>query len=204
MASFIASFGPDAIFFDSSISFNCGSRDDDTETVAYYYRIPDTESAPVVTPDEWLVTGFYENGGDWDTFNAAENVESIPLDQWASHFADREHFIRTIPANRGWLDWRFSGIDPELTAANFTNRSMYAGSIFESDEDKDAVLRLAYDDWLILWVNDEKVETLKSEGQFETVRIPIKLKKGRNEFRLKSNNLGHVWNAWVSNIAILF
>lgn len=195
-------FGPDPIAFDSSISFRCGSRDDDIETVAYYYRIPGTEAAPIATPDEWMVAGFYENGDDWDAFNSAEEVESIPLEQWATHFAGQEHFIRRIPANRGWLDLRFSGIDPQLTAANFTGRSMYAGSTFECCEERETVLRLSYDDWLILWVNGEKVETLQSEGQFETVRIPIRLKNGRNELLLKSNNLGHVWNAWVVNIAI--
>ena len=195
-------FGPDPIAFDSSISFRCGSRDDDIETVAYYYRILETESAPVVTPAEWLVTGFYEKGDDWDAFNAAEEVESIPLEQWVSHSAPDEHFIRTIPANRGWLDFRFSGIDPALDAGHFTGRSMYAGSAFDCDEDQEAVLRLSYDDWLILWVNGEKVATLQSEDRFETVRIPIYLKKGRNEFLLKSNNLGHVWNAWVANFVV--
>ncbi|MBV7334176.1 DUF2961 domain-containing protein [Chloroflexi bacterium TSY] len=195
-------FGPDPIAFDSSISFCCGSRDDNIETVAYYYRIPGTEAASIVTPDEWLVTGFYENGDDWDAFNCAEDVETIPLDHWVTHFADKEHFIRTVSANRGWLDFRFSGIDPALSAAHFTGRSMYAGSSFDCEKDREAVLRLSYDDWLILWVNGEKVRTLQSEGHFETVRIPLQLRKGRNEFLLKSNNLGHVWNAWVANIAI--
>ena len=141
-------FGPDPIAFDSSISFRCGSRDDDIETVAYYYKIPGTEAAPVLTPDHWLVTGFYENGDSWDAFNASEDVETIPLDQWISHFPVNERFIRTIPANRGWLDFRFSEIDPELNAGHFTGRSMYAGSTSDSDCDKEVILRLSSDDWL--------------------------------------------------------
>ena len=149
-------FGPNPIAFDSSISFRCGSRDDDIETVAYYYKIPGTEAAPVLTPDHWLVTGFYENGDSWDAFNASEDVETIPLDQWISHFPVNERFIRTIPANRGWLDFRFSEIDPELNAGHFTGRSMYAGSTLDSDYDKEVILRLSSDDWLSLWVKKGK------------------------------------------------
>ena len=195
-------FGPDPIAFESSISFQCGSRDDDIETVAYFYRIPDTRSPPITTPDEWQVTGFYENGDDLDGFNATEDVEDIPLDQWGSRFADREHFIRTVPRNRGWLDLRFSGIDPKLTASHFTGRSMYAGSTLDSGHDRQAVLRICYDDWLKIWVNRELVDSLRSEGRFETVRLPIQLKEGRNELLLKSNNLGHVWNPWILNVAV--
>ena len=129
-------------------------------------------------------------------------METIPLDQWISHFPVNERFIRTIPANRGWLDFRFSEIDPELNAGHFTGRSMYAGSTLDSDCDKEVILRLSSDDWLSLWVNGKKRETWQNEGRFETVRIPLKLKRGRNEFLLKTNNLGHHWNAWVSNFAL--
>ena len=79
---------------------------------------------------------------------------------------------------------------------------MYAGGTFDCEAEREAVLRISYDDWLIVWVNGEKVETLQSEGRFEMVRIPVRLKKGKNEIRLKSNNLGHNWNAWVANVAI--
>lgn len=195
-------FGHDAIAFNSSLSYRCGSRDDDTETVAYYYKIPGTKAEPVLTPSEWLVTGFYDGANDWNRFNRREDVETIPLDDWASRFTDKEHFIRKIQANRGWIDFRFSGIDPALTASHFTGRSMYAGGTLDCDEEGEVVLRLSYDDWLILWVNGEKIEKLQSERGGETVRIPIKLVQGRNEFLVKSNNLGHVWNPWVVNFAI--
>ena len=195
-------FGPDPIAFDSSISFRCGSRDDDIESVAYYYRIPGTQAAPVLTPDQWLVTGFYENGNEWDIFNAREEVEDIPLENWIEHFAENQHFIRSIPANRGWLDFRFSGIDPELTASYFTGRSMYAGSAWHCDRDQEVTLRLSFDDWLILWVNGDKIETPRHVNSFDTCRIPLKLKQGRNEFLMKTNNLNHCWNTWVANFVI--
>ena len=79
---------------------------------------------------------------------------------------------------------------------------MYAGSILDSDRDKEVILRLSFDDWLSLWVNGEKLETWKREGNFDTIRVPLQLKKGRNEFLLKTNNLGHHWNTWVSNFVL--
>jgi hypothetical protein len=79
---------------------------------------------------------------------------------------------------------------------------MYAGSTLDSDYDKEVILRLSSDDWLSLWVNGKKRETWQNEGRFETVRIPLKLKRGRNEFLLKTNNLGHHWNSWVSNFVL--
>ncbi|MCH2665063.1 DUF2961 domain-containing protein [bacterium] len=196
-------FGPDPIAFDSSVSFRCGSRDDDIEAVAYYYRIPGTKADQIETPQSWWVTGFYENADDWSQFEAAEDVDTLPVEQWSKYFSARPHFIRQIQAHRGWLDFRFSGVDPNTKASSFTGRSMYAGCIHQSDTDRKATLRLFYDDWIVLWVNGERIHSFQSEGAFDTKHIPIQLKRGMNEIRLKSNNLGHVWNPWVVNVAIL-
>lgn len=195
-------FGPDPIAFDSSISFRCGSREDDIETVAYYYKIPGTEAAPIDTPDRWLVTGLYSDANDWERFNSPEDVESIPIENWEKSFADDTHFIRDVPANRGWLDFRFSGIDPELGWDHFVNNSMYAGSYVHCDIDRRATLRLTFDDWLILWVNGTKTKALRHDSGFETARVPIELKKGRNDLLVKTNNLGHCFNPWVANLVV--
>ena len=45
------------------------------------------------------------------------------------------------------IDFRFSGIDPQLHAGHFAGRSMYASAILDSDVDKDMTLRLSFDDW---------------------------------------------------------
>ena len=195
-------FGPDPIAFESSLSFRCGSRDDDVESVAYYYHVPGTEAAPVRTPEHWLVTGFYDNGDDWAAFNTAEEVERIPLEDWQQQFDQRRHFIRLLPANRGWIDFRFSGIDPELHAGNFVDRSMYAGGYVDCDREGAATLRISFDDWLILWVNGDRIAALRHDDGFATVRVPVTLRKGRNELLLKTNNLGHPAQCWVTNLVI--
>ena len=194
-------FGPDPIAFRSSISFGSGSRDDDIETVAYYYKLPETEAASMLTPERWLVTGLYPGADDWEKFNSPEDAEEIPIGKWENHFADQAHFIRDIPVNHGWLDFRFSGIDPSLGWGHFVDNAMYAGSSWLCSNDSEATLWLYFDDWLILWVNGEKIDALRHVG-FETARIPIKLKKGRNEFLIKTNNLEHCFNPWVTNFVI--
>ena len=195
-------FGPDPIAFESSLSFRCGSRADDVETVAYYYHLPGTAAPPVRTPDRWLVTGFYDRGDDWETFNAAQEVERIPPDRWQRHFAGRRHFIRALPADRGWIDFRFSGVDPELTASHFADRAMYAAGYLDSERGGAATLRISFGDWLILWVNGERIAALRHDQGFETARIPVTLRKGRNELLLKTNNLGHPAQCWVANLVI--
>ena len=198
-------FGPDPIAFRSSISLRCGSRDDDIETVAYYYRIADSEEAaptPVLTPEHWLVTGFHDGGGDWQRFSAVEEPETVPHDRWPDHFADRPRFIRELSANRGWIDFRFSAIDPALPGSSFVNRSMYAAGSVDSDRERPAVLRISCDDWLIAWLNGRRVAVLRHEDGFRTTRIPVTLQKGRNTLLTKNNNLHHSHAAWVANVVI--
>ena len=103
---------------------------------------------------------------------------------------------------RRWLDFRFSGIDPKLGWDHFVNTSMYAGSYLHSDNDRKAILRLTFDDWLILWVNGRKITAVRHDNGFETARIPIELKKGRNDLIVKTNNLGHCFNPWVANLVV--
>ena len=40
-------FGTDPVRFDSSLLLRCGCRADDTETVVYYYRVPESQAHPV-------------------------------------------------------------------------------------------------------------------------------------------------------------
>ena len=198
-------FGPDPIAFHSSISLRCGSRDDDVETMAYYYRVAGSEeetAPPVLTPERWLVTGFYDGGGDWQRFSAAEEPESVPHDRWRDHFADRAGFIRELPANRGWIDLRFSGIDPALPGSSFVDRLMYAAGSVDSPRERRAVLRVGCDDWLIAWLNGKRVATLRHEDGFRTARTPVTLQEGRNTLLVKSNNLRHWHAAWVANLVI--
>ena len=195
-------FGPDPIAFQSSLSFHCGSRDDDIETMAYYYKVPGSEAKPIVSPSVWLVTGLYDHALDWEKFISDEEIDWLPLQQWKHHFLDRPNFIREIQSDRGWLDFRFSGLDSNLDPNDLIGKSIYAAGSIVSPENRTAVIRISYDDWLAVWLNGEKLGTFQGDESLTKVRIPIRLKQGENEVRIKSNNLGHPWNPWVINVAI--
>ena len=195
-------FGPDAISFDTSLSFSCGSRDDDTETVAFYYKIPGTEQQPLSKPLQWRVSGLYDGGSDETIFDKSEEIERVPVQEWADYYRDNVGFIRNINSPRGWIDWRFSGISPDTHSSNFTGKSMYAGTVIERSSNETTNLRLYYDDWISCWLNGVKLGTWKSVGIFDSVYIPIKLQKGENNLMLKSNNIGHHWNPWISSAVV--
>ena len=79
---------------------------------------------------------------------------------------------------------------------------MYAGTVIERSSTETTNLRLYYDDWISCWLNGVKLGTWKSVGVFDTVNIPIKLQKGENSLMLKSNNIGHHWNPWISSAVV--
>ena len=75
-------FGPDPIAFHSSISFTTGCREDDTESVLYYYRILGSKAPRVPTPLRWQFTDPFGGGNTWEGFNKQEFVENIPAGDW--------------------------------------------------------------------------------------------------------------------------
>ncbi|MEC9257256.1 MAG: hypothetical protein VX541_02095 [Candidatus Poribacteria bacterium] len=63
---------------------------------------------------------------------------------------------------------------------------------------------MAVDGWCLVWLNSEKVATLRHENGLETARIPVQLEKGSNELLVKTNNSNIPPNKrlWVINAAI--
>lgn len=89
--------------------------------------------------------------------------------------------VRTVESKYTWLALTPRSHEPG-------GEAVYARTTIASETERDAVLRLAVDDWAFVWLNGEKITTLKHEHGLETVRIPVKLKKGANELRIKTNN----------------
>ena len=199
-------FGPDPIAFGSSISLRSGSRDDDIETVAYYYRVAGSEETagvgPVLTPDRWLVTGFHDGGDDWQRFTASEEPETVPHDLCATTTQTAPRSSANCPPTAAGSTSASPASTRRCPAAAFVNRSMYAAGSVVSPRERRAVLRLSFDDWLIAWLNGTRVATLRHEQGFQTARIPVTLKEGRNTLLLKNNNLHHSHAAWVANLVI--
>jgi hypothetical protein len=50
-------FGPDPIAFHASISFTSNARADDTESIVYNYKIPNSKAPEANVPENWQVVG---------------------------------------------------------------------------------------------------------------------------------------------------
>lgn len=180
---FFRFFGPDPIAFHSSISFTTGCRADDTESVLYYYRILGSKAPPVASPQRWQFTDPLAGGDSWEGFNKSEFVENTPPGDWPELITEAAQStpVHTAPSQYTWLSLN----RPFNTTEN---RSVYARTTLDSPEDTAATLRLAIDDWSIVWLNGEKIATLRHDKGLETARLPIHLKRGPNELRIKNNN----------------
>jgi hypothetical protein len=170
-------FGPDPVPFQSSLQLAFGSRADYLQSVLYYYRIPGSKAPQVITPTEWEVHAPFRCR-NFDDFTREETADEI----------SKAPFHKTVASSRGWVDVRSQlGRDRSVGRAP-SGISIYARSTIASDGDKTAALRLAFDDWLTLWVNDRQVTTVRHDKGFEIARVPVTLKKGANTIRIKHNN----------------
>ena len=84
------------------------------------------------------------------------------------------------------------------------NHSAYAQASIDSEHDETAKIRLSVDDWAIVWLNDERVATIMHEKRFETVVVPVQLRKGSNKILIKTNNTDSPPNKrhWAFHFAI--
>jgi len=209
-------FGPDPIAFHRSLSFRTGSRGDDMESVVYYYQIPDSLvqsstneiSSSLLVPIKWQVTGLFPQANNWEIFQQQEFVEQLPAGSWPDQlvFENQTLPVTALTSDHAWIDLQnvFFERNHTATPRAMINHSAYARTTVNSDSKKEASLRLAVDGWCLVWLNSEKVATLRHENGLETVRIPIQLEKGKNELLVKTNNseISPNKRLWVVNTAI--
>jgi len=185
-------FGHDPIRFSSSLVFRNGTRSDDMETVVYYYRVPGSKAPAIQTPAKWQVAGLLLGANDWDKFQEAGAVESLPAGEWPDKLTDGDRTLPvvTLESTRGWIDLQNIFFQRSHTATPLTilDQAAYARTTLASEKAGPAVLRLAVDDWALVWVNGQKVATLRHEDGLRTAEIKVELKKGANELLIKTNN----------------
>jgi hypothetical protein len=208
--TFFRFFGPDPIAFRSSVSFRSGSRGDDMESVVFCYKKAGTTAPKLQTPSEWEVTGLYLYDSNWDRYKEAEYVKGVPVGEWPGRdqgFGEPNQW--TLKSDRGWIDLQNLFFDRTKDGSGGTpfvqlGRVAYARTNIESESERDATLRLAVDDWAVVWLNGEKVAALRHDKGLETASIPVKLKKGSNELLVKTNNTDTYSNRrlWVINCVV--
>ena len=110
----------------------------------------------------------------------------------------------TVPSRRSWVDltWEYRGRRPlwndyskafaDKTVSLFSDKpvavSAYARATIESQTDSRADLRMAFDDWLTLWINGEKMATRRHDRGYEIAKFPVNLRAGENTIQLKLSN----------------
>lgn len=214
-------FGPDAILFNESALCKFGSREARIETNLYYY----SQEVPHFEPDtihQWYLCGPFD-GRTFEAFDRQEFPETeAPSDRtFATELpawqpdqcrppeqrppAYRGRWV-AVASRHGWVDFldAYRGIGFGNHAAGGEGGAAYALGWLESAFDAEATLRLSFDDWMRVWVNDEHVATRRHEGGFATAEIPVRLHPGRNKLLLKlSNAVNLEFLAWAFNLQVL-
>jgi hypothetical protein len=180
------------------------------ESVVFCYKKAGTTAPKLQTPSEWEVTGLYLYDSNWDRYKEAEYVKGVPVGEWPGRdqgFGEPNQW--TLKSDRGWIDLQNLFFDRTKDGSGGTpfvqlGRVAYARTNIESESERDATLRLAVDDWAVVWLNGEKVAALRHDKGLETASIPVKLKKGSNELLVKTNNTDTYSNRrlWVINCVV--
>lgn len=174
-------FGPDPIPFRSSLTLYSAARSDETETVVYYYRDLDSEAPEVEFPAQWQVTGPFKCKKH-EQFQQSEFPEKH-TGPWPSQLKGKA--VHTAQAKRTWVNfWPYYRQAPEALAGH----SVYARTIIDSERNRFVQLQFGFDDWLCVWLNGEKLNSIRHDEDFDVVSIPAKLRKGSNELLIKSSN----------------
>ena len=211
-------FGPDPIPFRSSLIAYCGSRADDTEAVLYFYKTHEEAAPPVETPQEWQLVGPFH----CDTFARFQQPEAPETEAtWPESWKNDGRILPTLtlPSRRTWVDmtWAYRGRRPlwndyakayaDRTTSILSDKpvavSAYARTCIVSQARKSVRLRLAFNDWLSLWVNGEKIGTRRHDRGLEIDSFLVTLRKGANIIQLKLSNFDNQEHRlWAFSCAI--
>jgi hypothetical protein len=109
--------------------------------------------------------------------------------------------LHKLKSEHGWL--RLEHTAQHRPPYPPADHSYYVRTTLHSDTNRKAALRLAFDDWAIVWLNGTKLATLDHAGGFDTAVLPVSLNKGDNQLVIKTNNRQNTDRLiWVLNCAI--
>jgi hypothetical protein len=192
-------FGPDPIPFRSSLIFTSAARPDDYEAVSYFYKVPGSKAPPSVTPHGWQVVGPFSDGNDLESFKkpAADIVRQLSQANWPETVTVGTNDFTThkLTPKYGWV--RLEGVYQTRYPYPRTDKSVYVGGTLISGSKRRAKLRIALDNWAIVYLNGQQMALLDHADEFNLAHIPITLNKGTNQLLIKTNNRQnrerHLW-----------
>ena len=193
-------FGMNSVTFDSSLLLRCGSRADDTETVVYYYRVPESQAPPVTSPETWEIAGAF-GCKDHEEFLRQEIPEQIAA-PWIGQFKEDEvdFSVHSAKSEHTWIDlstYCRTGSQGQL------ERSGYARTTIESEEERSVQIRFAFDDWFSVWLNGENLGTFRHDHGLASISVSARLKKGENKLMVKLSNFENITHGcWAMSCAL--
>ncbi len=199
-------FGADSVTFNSSLSLRFGTRANDMESVLFYYKMAGSDAPAVEMPAKWTLSGPFDCQ-TWQDFERAEFPQK-PEEEWPAEWEwGGRHLaaVKTAP-ELTWIDlsrW-FRRDATGNTGTQPADAAAYAETAITAQSEKQAVLRLGFDDWMRVWVNDELIATLRHDNGFAVNEVPVTLRQGENRLRLKLSNFDNVeWRCWAFSCVIL-
>lgn len=202
----------DTIQFKESIRFQFGSMENDICSIVYWYQ----RGAPrrFVTMPEWkkMLPGTELRGGDMDLpmpdrgtwalgvvqDNKDDAAIRLALAQRDTPSGSTSNWTRQA-STHGFVD--FNHVHRPRTrgaGTHFVGKAAEAISVLEAAGDMTARIRIAWDDHLVLRVNDGAPIDMGSNQYFRQRIVDVPLKKGRNRVSVVlSNETGANHGGWT-------
>ena len=209
-------FTKDTIEFRESIHMRFGCMENDISSMVYWYQpgaprrfveMPDGErmlpnkklpygkvDLPLPDAGSWLVCPPLENKKNEAITRAlgkgGETVRIAPVNEWklvqSNHgFVDINHLYR--PEKRG-------------VGVHYDDKAVEAVAIIEAPSDMKASIRLAWDDHLVLRINNGEPVDMGNQGSFRAREMEVSLRKGKNDITVTlSNTKGSNNGGWAFN-----
>jgi hypothetical protein len=183
--------GPDPISFHSSLSMKLGTRPDDTEVVVYYYRERASKPVEVQSVEEWEIKGTLP-------CESREIFETLQPFDWDSLPSQKQ------PSDHTWINLHPLFFTSAWTPFARTKEAVLLKGTIHSDKRRRAKLKIAFDDWIGIWVNGHSLGNHYHESEFKRKEITIDLPSGDNEITIKTVNLNQILNnhLWAISVVV--
>ncbi|WP_197993220.1 glycoside hydrolase family 172 protein [Gimesia aquarii] len=203
-------FAKDEVHFNESLHIRFGARAHDISSTAYWYSEepvrPYFKMPPVKQrlPQTKILRGEYDlplpDSGSWWLAGPFAKVESLPMRD--GKFNPKKSFLdrawKKRDSIRGFVEFNHV-LRPKASNANSPTLDGWAVAYckLEAQSEMTAEFRLAWDDHLILKLNDDPTVDLGSQPYIRTRTLKVKLLKGTNKLQVwLSNQVGVTRGAW--------
>ena len=172
---------------------------------SYYYKKAGSLAPTVETPLSWTLSGPFDCQ-TWEDFQRAEFPEKPEEERPADWEWGGRHLAAVKAASElTWIDFTrwFRRDAAGNNGTQPVDAAAYAETVVSAPSEMQAVVRLGFDDWMKVWVNDEPIATMRHDDGFAISEAPVTLRRGENKLRLKLSNFDNVeWRCWAFSCVI--